>query len=140
MKRVKLKDMTAEQLVARFLSIALEQYEAIELHNNAKFSRLFDQMTDVMAELMVRPIEERRTLTVLYNHPNPQVRYTAASATKDFAPQEARRVCEIILERQEHPQTLNAGFLIKAVDEGNTDMSWILKRRKRSVVEFSPRI
>jgi hypothetical protein len=133
MKRVKLQDMTAEQLVALFLAIALQQYEAIELDNNATFSRLFDQMNDVIAEFMARAGEERRALMALYDHPNPQVRYMAASATRDLAPQEARRVCEIIRERKEYPQAVDAGFLIKAVDEGNTDMSWILERRKRSV-------
>jgi hypothetical protein len=125
----KLKDMTAQELVARFLAIALQQYEAVEMDNNSKFNRLFDQMIDVMAEFMVRPLEQRRALMALYQHPNPQVRYLAAVATKDFVPQDARRVCEIISERNEYPQAADARGLMQAIDEGKTDMSWILKRR-----------
>jgi hypothetical protein len=130
-KRVLLQDMTAAQLVARFEAIALDQYEADRMENHAKYNRLFDQMVEVIAEFMVRPLEQRRALMMLYDHPNPQVRYTAATATKDFAPDEARRVCELISERNEYPQAANARGLIAELDEGRVDMSWILNRRKK---------
>lgn len=133
MKQIELQDMTTEQLVTRFLAIALDQYDAIEMDNHAKFNLLFAQMSDIIAELMLRPGDQRRALKALYEHPNPQVRYKAASATRDIAPQEARRVCEIISERNEYPQAADARGLIKAVDEGNTDMSWVLEGRRKSV-------
>jgi hypothetical protein len=131
MKRVLLQDITTEQLVARFEAIALEQYKAEQVEDYAKYNRLFDQMVEIMAEFLVRPLEQRRRLMALYDHPNPQVRYAAASATKDFAPAEARRVCEIISERNEYPQAANARGLIKELDDGLVDMSWILKRAGR---------
>ncbi len=67
---------------------------------------------------------------VLYEHPNPQVRYAAASITQDLAPQAARRVYEIISERNEYPQAVNARWAIRNLDEGDTDMSWILNKRR----------
>jgi Domain of unknown function (DUF2019) len=112
----KLEDMRIEQLVEMFASIALAEYDALEIGDNAKFRRLFRQMTDLRAELKSRPIEQRRALMALYQHPNPQVRYEAASATADFAPEAVRRVCEIIIERNEYPQAANAGIIIDNLD------------------------
>ena len=132
MRRIRLQDMTLDQLVARFVEIALAEYDAMERIENAKFNRLFDQMADLMAEFLIRPIEQRRALMALYEHPNPQVRYLAAFITKDFAPQAARRVCEIRSERDEYPTAVNARWLIRNLDQGKTDMSWILKRAKRT--------
>jgi hypothetical protein len=67
----------------------------------------------------------------LYEHPNPQVRYMAAYLTQDIAPGAARRVCEIISERNEYPVAVNARWMIGNLDKGPTDMSWILKRARR---------
>src|SRR2546430_1738271 len=113
-----------------FVAIALAQDEADQEENNAKYNRLFDQMIELMAEFLTRPIEQRRALMALYEHPNPQVRYMAASITKDLAPQAARRVYEIISERNEYPQAANARWAIRNLDEGDTDMSWILNKRR----------
>lgn len=132
MKRVELQDLTVDQLAERFRTIALDQYEAMELHDTAKLGRLFQQEVDVVAELMLRAGDQRRVLMSLYGHPNPQVRYAAASMTKDITPQEARRVCEIIIERNEYPQTVNAGILIDALDRGPADLSWVLDRASRN--------
>jgi uncharacterized protein YcaQ len=130
MKRIRLEDMNVDQLVERFAAIALAQHEAINMEDNAKYKRLFDQMTDMMAEFLTRPIEQRRALMALYEHPNPQVRYTPAFITRDFAPQAARRVCEIISERNEYPQAADARGMIRELDEGRIDMSWILNKRR----------
>lgn len=118
MTRGKLEDMSIGQLVEQFTAVAVAEYDASEMDDNAKFRRLFRQMTDIMNELKSRPIEQRRALMVLYQHPNPQVRYEAAFATADFAPQAARRVCEIIIERNEFPQAANAGIMINNLDGG----------------------
>jgi hypothetical protein len=130
MKRLRLQDMTVEQLVARFTEIALAQDRALAYDEIAKYNRLFDQSADVMAEFMVRPIEQRQALMALYDHPSAQVRYEAAVATVDFAPEAARPVFETIIERNEYPQAANARGFIEHIDKGPVDMSWILKRRK----------
>jgi hypothetical protein len=130
MKHTGPQNMKTEQLVDRFTGIALKQDQALDADDNAKYNLLFDQLTEIMAELMARPIEQRRTLMALYDHPNAQVRYKAAVATIDFAPQSARQVFEIISQRNEYPQAADARGMIKALDEGPVDMSWILKRQK----------
>jgi hypothetical protein len=130
MKRISLQDMALDQLVKRFVDIALAEYDAREREDTAKYKRLFDQMTDLMAEFLIRPVQQRRALIALYEHPNPQVRYRAALITHDLAPQAARRVWEIISERNEYPQAVNARGMIRSLDEGPYDFSWILKRAK----------
>jgi Domain of unknown function (DUF2019) len=132
MKRISLQDMTVDQLVKRFVGIALAEYDAIELDDNAKFRRMFDHMTELMAEFLTRPVQQRRALMALYEHPNPQVRYRAAFFTQDIAPAAARRVCEIISERNEYPQAANARRTIRNMDEGPYDMSRIVERAKRN--------
>jgi hypothetical protein len=107
------QDMNIDQLVKMFTVLALGEYEAFEMGDNAKFRRLFQQMTDLMNELKSRPIEQRRALMTLYQHPNPQVRCEAAFATSDFDPQAARRAWEIIIERNEYPQAADARRMIK---------------------------
>jgi len=130
MKRARFQDMTLDQLVERFVAIAVAQHEARMREDTARYNRLFDQMIELMAEFLTRPIEQRHALMELYEHPNPQVRYAAASITQDLAPQAARRVYEIISERNEYPQAVNARWAIRNLDEGDTDMSWILNRRR----------
>jgi Domain of unknown function (DUF2019) len=132
MKRISLQDMTLDQLVKRFVDIALAEYDATEREDNAKYRRLFDQMTELMAEFLIRPVRQRRALMALYEHPNPQVRFRAAFFTQDIAPEAARRVCEIISERNEYPQAANARWMIRNLDEGPYDMSRILERAKRT--------
>jgi Domain of unknown function (DUF2019) len=132
MKRINLQDMTLDQLVKRFVDIALAEYDAREREDTARYNRLFDQMTELMAEFLIRPVQQRRALMALYDHPNPQVRYRAAYITQDIAPEAARRACEIISERNEYPQAANARRMITNLDEGPADMSWILERAKRA--------
>ena len=135
MKEIKLQDMSIDQLVERFLTIALDQSEAIKFDDNAKYKKLFQQEIEVVAELMLRAGDQRWALRLLYEHPNPQVRLAAASVTKDIAPQEARQACAIISERNEYPQAADARLLIDNVDEGRTDLSSILDMAKRNQVE-----
>ena len=132
MTHIKLEGMTVQQLIDQFVEIALAQHEALDMGDTGKYNRLFDRMIEVMAEFLLRPVDQRRSLMALYEHPNPQVRYTAAVATKDIAPDAARRVCEIISERNEYPQAANARFFISSIDEGRTDVSWILDVAKRN--------
>ncbi len=47
MKRLKLADMTVDQLVERFTAITLDQDKAILRNEHAKFNRLFSEMEAV---------------------------------------------------------------------------------------------
>ena len=118
MKRMNLVDMTVDQLVERFEAIALAQDDALMDRDNARFSRLFRQMEDVKTELRSRSGDQRRALTALYDHPNPQVRLKAAKATLAVEPQAARRLVEAIAESHEFPQAGDAGMTLLALDRG----------------------
>ena len=79
-----MKDIAAvadEKLIERFEEIAIAQFEAIRLDDNAKFNRLYRQMDEVDNELRIRGTEARLLLRRLYHHPNPQVRLKPRSAS-----------------------------------------------------------
>lgn len=118
MKRVPLQNMTAPQLVERFIAIALEQGDALLMDETAKYNRLFDQMEKVEAELKSRDGDQRRMLLRLFNHPRAGVRLKAAEATLALAPEAARRVLQTIKERREYPQALYAGMTLWNLDRG----------------------
>jgi len=110
MKRLKLADMTVDQLVERFTAIALDQDHAVRIDDNATFTRLFWQMEAVEEELKARAGDQRRALSRLYDNPNAQVRITAAKATLAVLPQEARRLLHTIAYSKEYPQAGDAGM------------------------------
>jgi hypothetical protein len=118
MKRLKFENLTVNQLVERFVAIALDQDEAIFMHNNAKFNRLFEQMDAIKQELASRAGDQRRELIPLHGHPNAQVRLKSAIATLALAPAAARRTLQIISDRQEYPQAVDARGMMSALDEG----------------------
>ena len=62
MSRTKLANLTVDQLVERFVAIALDQHEAMRHDDNAKYNRLYGQMDDVKQELKSRAGDQRRAL------------------------------------------------------------------------------
>ena len=118
MKRLKLQDQTLEQLVDRFITIALDQDKALRRRAHAKFNRLFDEMEAIKLELKARTGDQRRVLVALFIHPNAQVRLKSAIATLAVAPEAARRTLQIISDRNEYPQAADARGMMMAVDAG----------------------
>jgi hypothetical protein len=118
MKRMKLQDMTVDQLVERFTQIGLAQDEAILYSEHAKFNRLYDMMLEVELELKARAGDQRRALLPLYKHPNMQVRVTAATATLAVEPQIARQELVGIASTKLFPQAADASSLVRGLDDG----------------------
>ncbi len=118
MKRIDLSEVNVEQLVEGFAAVALEQDDAILMHDNAKFTRLFWQMEALEEELKARNGDQRRALLRLYHHPNAQVRLTAAKATLAVAPDAARRLLRTIADSKEYPQAGDAGMSLVNLDRG----------------------
>jgi hypothetical protein len=110
--------MTAEQLVQQFLAIGLEQDDALRRDDNAAYNRLYRQMDDLEEELRARVGDQRRALIGLYEHPNAQVRLTAAMATLALTPEAARLTLQAICDREEYPQAADARGTIRAIDAG----------------------
>ena len=118
MTRINISEMNVEQLVERFVDIALDQDIAIHQYDTAKFNRLFEQMEAVDGELKARVGDQRRALLRLYGHPNAQVRLTAAKATLAVAPDAARHLLQTIADSHEHPHAGDAGMCLVALDRG----------------------
>jgi hypothetical protein len=118
MKRARLQDLSMDELVERFVAIALAQDHAMLHDENAKYRRLYHEMDRIEQELKSRPGDQRHTLVLLFNHPNAQVRLTAALATLALAPEAARRTLQVISDRQEYPQAADARGMMRAVDNG----------------------
>ena len=118
MMRAKLRNMSTEDLVDRFVRIALDQDRAVRRDDNGTFSRLFEQMDAVKEELKRRPGDQRRALIDLHNHPNVQVRLKSAIATLAIVPDKARRLLQVIADSREYPQAGDAGMTLYSLEQG----------------------
>jgi hypothetical protein len=118
MKRVKLQDLSADQLVERFATIGVDQDKALLRREHAKFNRLFDEKRAVERELKSRNGDQRHALLNLYSHPNAQVRLNAVKATLAVAPEAARAMLHVMAESREYPQAGDAGMTLDALDRG----------------------
>lgn len=116
-KRSNLQNMAVEQLVNRFIVIALEQDEALLMDQIPKYSRLYSQLEAAEEELKARDGDQRHALLPLLDHPNAQVRLKAAIATLAVAPEAARQTLQIISDRNEYPQAADARGMMRAFDE-----------------------
>ena len=118
MKRASLTEMSVANLVQLFVSIALEQDDALLMDEIGRFNRLFDKMEAVESVLKTREGDQRRALLSVYDHPNMQVRIKAAKATLVVAPETARRALEAIRAANVQPQALEAGMSLWNLDRG----------------------
>jgi hypothetical protein len=101
MVQVGLKDMSVAELVEKFVSIALGQFQAERHDEFGKYNRLYKEMIAVEQELKSRPSDQRKALITLLEHSNPQVRLMAAKATLALAPIAARQTLQDILDRKQ---------------------------------------
>jgi hypothetical protein len=116
MRRVKPQNMTAEQLVERFMAAALAQDEALLMNDIAEVNRLFWRLAEIEDELKAREGDQRRVLMSLYDHPNAQVRVKAAKATLAVAPEAARQQLPAIVGSREYPQAGEAGMSLRNLE------------------------
>jgi Fic family protein len=118
MSRIALADLSVEQLVERFTTIALEQYEALRRDNFRKYNQLYDRMEEVEQELKSRIGDRRDALSGLLQHPNPQVRLKAASAILAIFPEAAKRTLQELVDRKLFPEAAYAGSMLTALEVG----------------------
>lgn len=116
MTRFNVKTMTVNELVDRFVAIALDQDQALFNDEIDTFNKLYSQMDAVRNELKSRPGDQRSALLPLYTHPNVQVRLKAALSTMDVAPEAAREVFQKIAETHRYPQAADALAAIWRLD------------------------
>src|SRR5262245_23475225 len=116
MKRLRAHDLSVDQLVKRFVEIALAQHQAIEMEENEKYSQHYSETESVRSELKSPPGDQRLALKPLMGHPNAQVRLKAAITLLALAPDAARRALQLIWDRNEFPQAADALGMIEAFD------------------------
>lgn len=114
----KLKALTTEELVERFVAIGFAQEQADLYDDIGEFNLLFKKMQDVVGELRSREGDQRSALLTLYDHPNLQVRIKAVKNTLALAPEEGRRVLQAIADSQRQPQAGEAGMSLRNLDAG----------------------
>lgn len=118
MNRAEIQAMTTDQLVAQFISIALDQDRAMTIDDSAKYNLLFSQMDVVKDELRGRAGDQRQALMPLLKHRNAQVRLKAAIALLALEPQAARATLQKMSDANEYPQAADARGMMRALDEG----------------------
>ncbi|WP_265518164.1 DUF2019 domain-containing protein [Nitratireductor luteus] len=116
MTRNDLEQLSSHELIARFAKIGVAQYEAELNLDTRRCNRLYDQMTLVWQELKRRPGDQRSHVSKLYEHPNMQVRVTAATYSLAVHPEEAR---EEVAGRAGYPQSVDARGMLRALDKGS---------------------
>jgi hypothetical protein len=114
---------SVQELVARFLSITLAQYDAARIADTTKYNRLYRKMEDVVNELKRREGDQRRALLPLLDHPNVQVRMMAAHAVLTISPVLARKAFQSVRDSEIFPQAMDAGMTIRALDNGTYILS-----------------
>jgi hypothetical protein len=119
MTRAPLKDLDDSQLVQLFEEVCLAQDRALRNEDTRKYNDLFEQLIDLSDELRRRPGDQRRALTSLYGHHNSQVRVKAAIHTLATNRREARLVLQMISDRNEYPQAVDARSTMRGLDDGS---------------------
>ena len=117
-KRVKFSNLSVEQLVNRFVELAVQQDMALLSNAQAEINRLYWKIDAINNELKSRPGDQRSALLPLYKHKNMQVRLKATYATMALVPNAARAQLEAIAASGWQPQALDAGMSLINLDRG----------------------
>jgi Domain of unknown function (DUF2019) len=118
MARTQKQAASVQELVARFVSIGLAQYDALYVVDTKKYNRLYAMMVDIRNELKRREGDQRRALLPLLGHPNPQVRMKAANSLLAISPELARKALESVRDSAIFPQAADASGMLRALDDG----------------------
>jgi len=118
MNQNSLNDISVDELVERFVAIAMAQDEALLEDETKKYNVLYDQMESVEQELKSRQGDAREVLLDLFENKNTHVRLKAALATLAVAPESARTMLQRISDSNEYPQAAEARSMMRALDEG----------------------
>lgn len=110
--------MSNEQIIEKFVSIGMQQFELRQKLLISKFNVLYKKQRELAQELARRAGDQRYLLKALYSHPNNQVRLNAAKNTLAIVRSEARAVLEDIEKNGKSIESMDAGMCLWALDEG----------------------
>jgi Domain of unknown function (DUF2019) len=105
-------------LVQSFISIAIQQDDALKDDNTALYNKLFKDMELVKTELKQRSSDKRSLLLPLLLHSNAQVRLKSAIATLAVDRTSALKALQRISDQSEYPQAAYARDMLGALAEG----------------------
>ena len=118
MSRMELDTMTDAQLVDRFTTLSLQQYDVLEIHDTKTYTKLFHRVHAVAGVLRKRGLDARRALLPLLDHKNAQVRLNAAHQLLAIEPLRARATLEALAKFAPRPQGGPAGMALWMLDRG----------------------
>ncbi|TCT02359.1 DUF2019 domain-containing protein [Aquabacter spiritensis] len=118
MKEKALNDMTEEEIVDEFTSLAVRQKEASEKDRFSIYNKLYARVVELGRELKSRPGDRRRDLLPLLAHDNVQVRFMAAREVLAVAPEAACRTLQEIKDSNWFPFAADAGTTLSAFKSG----------------------
>jgi hypothetical protein len=122
MKRTKdLRALSNTEIVDLFERLCIEQYDAMEREERARVNRLVWRIHDLEMELKSRPGDQRYELMRLFDHPNMQVRLSAAEANLAVDYASARREIQAIKDSKWFPQAGDAGMTLYFLDTGEAE-------------------
>jgi hypothetical protein len=111
-------DASVEQLVERFLALAVAQRDAVDKYQTTLYNRLYDRMKEVELELKSRGDDQRRALLPLLASRDVHVRLKAALAVLAIAPEPARKALRSVRDYGLLPQSMDATEMLNALDSG----------------------
>lgn len=117
MKKFESSTASSGDLVHEYIEIGLQQDDALLNDDTGRYNRLYREREAIDHELRRRGTEARLHLTQLLTHPNPLVRFNAATDCLAVAPQEARLVLEKMRDSRISPYCLYAGMGLLRLDD-----------------------
>mgnify|MGYP003393700242 CR=1 FL=1 len=117
MKKDHFQGLSTRYLVDRFVALCVAQGKAAERSAIALYNRRFDVVQALLNELRSREGDHRHRLLPLLDHPDAQVRLTAAHATLTLSPA-ARATLEALRKEPWLTQALDAGMALDSLDRG----------------------
>jgi hypothetical protein len=113
-----LSTMSVDELLDVFEQLGTALGVAMDLCKASEATRLNKKIGKVDDELQRRSGDQRIALTRLFAHPNPYVRYAAATCLIRLVPVEARRHLQLIADSKWYPLAGHAGMYLHNLDSG----------------------
>ncbi len=117
MKKHHFHEISTANLVDHFVDLCIAQGVAKERSEIALYNRRFDVVQALLNELRSRPGDHRHRLLPFLDHPDAQVRLTAAHETLTLSPA-ARAALEALRREPWLTQALDAGMALDSLDRG----------------------
>lgn len=118
MNTAQFRKMTASDITLEFEKTCIAQDKFIVHRQSSKYNKSIERLWAMVDELGRRIPDQRSVLRRFYNHPNREVRFQAARHSLAIFPDEARKVLQIISDRDEYPQAANARLALQKLDDG----------------------